>query len=71
MLSLYVENCDEVYQQSHAAGGTSAREPATGFYGDRTAGVKSPCGNLWWRATHVEDVSSEEMARRAQTQQGA
>ena len=34
------------------------------YYGDRNAGVKDPSGNLWWIATHVEDVSPEEMARR-------
>ena len=35
------------------------------FYGDRNAGVIDPTGNLWWIATHVEDVSPEELARRA------
>jgi uncharacterized glyoxalase superfamily protein PhnB len=70
MLYLYVENCDAVYAQALAAGATSEREPTTEFYGDRTAGVRGPCGNLWWIATHVEDVSPEEMARRAQSQHG-
>ena len=69
MLYLYVENCDEAYKQALAAGGESMREPTTEFYGDRTAGVKGPCGNLWWLATHVEDVSPEELMRRAQAQQ--
>ncbi len=41
-------------------------EPADQFYGDRTAGVKDPSGNRWWIATHVEDVSAEELAQRAQ-----
>jgi PhnB protein len=40
-------------------------EPADQFYGDRNAGVKDPCGNLWWIATHIEDVPPEELARRA------
>jgi hypothetical protein len=26
--------------------------------------VKDPCGNIWWIATHVEDVSPEEEDRR-------
>ena len=47
-----------------AAGATSIREPADQFYGDRSAGVKDFCGNEWWMATHIEDVSQEEMERR-------
>lgn len=35
------------------------------FYGDRNAGVKDPLGSHWWIATHVEDVTPEEMERRA------
>ncbi len=47
------------------AGATSVMEPADQFYGDRNAGVKDSAGNCWWIATHKEDVSPEEMARRA------
>ena len=63
---LYVIDTDATYKQALEAGGDSLMEPADQFYGDRNAGVKDPCGNLWWIATHVEDVSSEEIARRAQ-----
>ena len=35
-------------------------------YGDRNGGVKDPTGNLWWIATHVENVSPEEIKRRAE-----
>jgi PhnB protein len=62
---LYVEDCDKVYKQAMAAGATSLMEPADQFYGDRNAGVKDPLGNSWWIGTHVEDVSPEEMKRRA------
>ena len=34
------------------------------FYGDRSAGVRDSAGNLWWIATHVEDVPEDEMAKR-------
>ena len=61
---LYVEDCDATYAQAIAAGGTSLREPTTEFYGDRSSGVKDASGNQWWIATHVEDVSPEEMERR-------
>ena len=35
------------------------------FWGDRMGGVKDPWGNLFWIGTHVEDVSKEEMQKRA------
>jgi PhnB protein len=64
-IHLYVEDCDDTYSRALEAGGTSAREPTTEFYGDRMAGVDDPFGNQWWIATHVEDVSPEEMQRRS------
>lgn len=64
-LYLYVENADEVYRQAMEAGATSIMAPADMFYGDRNGGVIDPCGNQWWIATHIEDVSPEEIARRA------
>lgn len=65
MLHLYVSDVDAMYKRAMDAGGESIREPADQSYGDRSAGVKDPWGNEWWMATHVEDVSEEEMARRA------
>lgn len=64
MLHLYVEGVDAVYEQALAAGATSLREPTNEFYGDRSGGVQDAFGNQWWLATHVEDVSEEEMMRR-------
>jgi uncharacterized glyoxalase superfamily protein PhnB len=64
-LMLYVPNVDEVYRRALKAGGTSEREPADQFYGDRSAGIIDAAGNRWWIATHVEDVSPEELQRRA------
>ena len=63
-LYLYVEDVDSVYNMAIQAGGTSLREPTDEFYGDRSSGVKDPAGNQWWIATHVEDISPEEMKRR-------
>jgi PhnB protein len=65
-IHLYVDDTDAAYQRALQAGGISVREPADQFYGDRSAGVKDPTGNYWWIATHVEDVSAEELARRAE-----
>lgn len=64
-LLLYVRDTDAAYERALRAGATSAREPADQFYGDRTGGVKDVFGNTWWLATHIEDVSPEEMQRRA------
>lgn len=61
---LYVPDADATYKRALQAGATSVMEPANQFYGDRHGGVKDPSGNLWWIATHVEDVTPEEMARR-------
>lgn len=65
MLYLYVEDVDAMYKRALEAGAESVHEPRDEFYGDRNAGLKGPCGNFWWVATHVEDVSHEEMERRA------
>ena len=65
MFYLYVNDTDATYARAMKAGGKSLREPATQFYGDRSGGVQDPCGNQWWIATHVEDVSPEEMEKRA------
>jgi PhnB protein len=67
-LHMYVDDVDAMYRRAIAAGGVSVREPSTTFYGDRSAGVKDPGGNNWWLACHVEDVSSEEIMRRARAQ---
>jgi len=65
-LYLYVSDVDATYRRAIQAGATSLREPANHFYGDRSGGVQDTSGNQWWIATHIEDVSREEMARRAQ-----
>ena len=68
MLHLYLEDTDAAYRRALAAGATSLREPEDQFYGDRTAGVQDAFGNQWWLATHIEDVSAEEIQRRADAQ---
>ncbi len=63
-LYLYVSDCDATFAQAVAAGGIVVQEPQTQFYGNRHGCVRDANGNLWWMATHVEDVGEEEMARR-------
>src|SRR5436309_1458476 len=67
-LLLYVTDTDATYRRALKAGATSMREPMDAFYGDRTAGVKDSFGNSWWIATHQEDVSREELERRAEAE---
>jgi len=64
-LYIYVNNTDSTYKKALDAGANSLMEPADQFYGDRTAGVKDPQGNFWWIATHIEDLTSDELQRRA------
>jgi len=64
-LYLYVKDTDATYKRALGAGGMTMMEPADQFYGDRNAGVMDPCGNLWWIATRQEDLSREEITKRA------
>lgn len=72
MVHLYLPDSDAFYQRALEAGATSLREPRDEFYGDRMSGVEDPFGNQWWFATHIEDVSEEEIERRGRelSQQG-
>ena len=63
-LHVYVPDVDAAYQRALDAGATSETEPKDQFYGDRSGGVIDPFGNTWYIATHVEDVSPEEIERR-------
>jgi PhnB protein len=65
MLYLYVDNVDELYNQAiNDAGAKSARELRDEFYGDRAGCVEDKWGNKWWIATHIEDVSEQELQER-------
>ena len=55
-----------VQGQGGSAGGESLQEPVDQFYGDRKAGIKDPDGKQWWIATRIEDLSPEELEKRAQ-----
>jgi len=62
-LHLYVEDVDAVYAQAVSAGATAVAEPEDQFYGDRIARVLDPAGNHWSIATHIAEVTPEEMAQ--------
>lgn len=61
---LYVTDSDRVYAKALEQGGISVFPIMTLPSGERYGGVKDPCGNIWWIATHVEDVPPEEEERR-------
>ena len=62
---LYVEDVDALTSQAIAAGAKVERPVKDQFYGDRSGGVTDPFGHVWYIATHKEDVSPEEMRKRA------
>jgi uncharacterized glyoxalase superfamily protein PhnB len=65
MLYVYVKDVDATHKKALAAGGKQVKEPANQFYGDRSSGVTDAFGNYWGIATHVEDVSPQEIEKRA------
>lgn len=62
---LYVENVDAVFDRAVKAGAKVVMPVEDMFWGDRYAKLEDPFGHLWQLATHKEDVTPEEMGRRA------
>ena len=65
---LYTDDVDATFKKALAAGAKQQTAPEDMFWGDRMSNVTDPFGHSWAIATHKEDVSPEEMARRAQAQ---
>lgn len=61
---LYVDDVDSRFAQAIAAGGKEKKPLQDQFYGDRSGTLEDPFGHSWTIATHVEDVSQEEIDRR-------
>ena len=64
-LHVYVEDVDAVAAQATAAGAKVKRPVADQFYGDRLGTFEDPFGHTWHLSTHIEDVSLDELDRRA------
>jgi PhnB protein len=64
-LMIYVDDVDTVFNRAVEAGATVKEALQDKFYGDRIGTVIDPFGHRWHLATHKEDVSMEEMERRA------
>jgi PhnB protein len=71
-LFIYVENVDATIERAVQLGAKLVRPPRDQFYGDRDSFIVDPFGHGWTIASHVEDVSPEELMRRmAELQQGS
>jgi PhnB protein len=70
-LYLYLPDVDNAIERAAAAGARILRPAKDQFYGDRSGFIQDPFGHLWGIATHVEDVSPEEMKERMKKMQAA
>ncbi len=65
MMHLYVEDVDATVTRAASAGAKVVRAVEDQFYGDRGGKIEDPFGHSWYVSTHVEDVSPEELEKRA------
>lgn len=63
-IMLYIENVDAVADKAVSLGATLVRPLQDMFYGDRICTIEDPFGHSWYVATHIEDVSPEELEKR-------
>src|SRR3954453_15982573 len=70
-LFLYVEEVEAVVKQAVDAGATVTMEVADQFWGDRFGTVTDPFGHVWSIATHVEDLTPEQIAERGEAAMAA
>ena len=64
-LNLYVEDADALFNQAVAAGATVLMPLADQFWGDRWGMVADPFGHVWSVASHVADLTDEEIDKAA------
>ena len=69
-LHLYVANVDAVIQKAVENGARALHPVKDQFYGDRSGSLLDPFGHMWSVATHIEDVSPEEMKKRMSSAMG-
>jgi len=63
-LYVYLPDVDRVVQRASAQGAKILKPVQDQFYGDRTGFFQDPFGHLWGVATHIEDVSPQELQER-------
>ncbi|MGZ8846962.1 MAG: VOC family protein [Pyrinomonadaceae bacterium] len=69
-LMIYVDDVDVIFNRAVEAGATVKEAVTDKFYGDRIGSLVDPFGHVWHVSTHKEDVSIEEMQRRAKAAHG-
>ncbi len=65
-LHVYVDDVDALFAQAINAGATQIKPVEDRFYGDRTGTLEDPFGHIWFLATHKEDLTPEEINKRAE-----
>jgi PhnB protein len=70
-LMIYVDDVDTIFNRAVDAGATVKEAVSDKFYGDRIGTLTDPFGHVWHVSTHKEDVSVEEMERRAKAARAA
>jgi PhnB protein len=65
LLYLYVQDADAAFAKAVKAGGTVFDELKDQYYGDRSGCVTDANGNQWWLAMRKENLSNEEIGKRA------
>jgi PhnB protein len=67
---VYVEDVDDCFRRALDNGATETRPVEDQFYGDRSGSFTDPFGHIWYVASHIEDVSPEDMEQRAAAAMG-
>jgi PhnB protein len=65
-LHVYVEDVDSLFARAVDAGAKTVRPVQDQFYGDRTGTLEDPFGHVWFLATHKEELTPEEINKRAE-----
>ncbi|TLU67487.1 VOC family protein [Thalassotalea litorea] len=69
-LMIYLNDVDTAFSQAVNAGAIVIREVEDQFYGDRAGTLKDPFGHTWTLATHVQDLSEDELEQKFQALMG-
>jgi PhnB protein len=66
VFTIQVEDCDKAFERALATGGSPLSPSRDQFWGKRTALIRDPFGYRWSFSQHIEDVSPDELLKRAQ-----
>src|SRR5436190_6770929 len=66
VIHMYVKDVDAFCKRAVDAGAALARPVADQFYGDRNGRLRDSYGRVWSVATHIEDLTPDEMRKRGE-----